>query len=287
MRAVRVVTPQDLELRLVVDDVAIPPAFESSGHLTGIVEGFERFGAMSRWRPLAGEPATSTPMDDCVFGPPLSVPGRIVGIGLNFELHAGDLAAAVPRRPVVFFKGDHTVVGPGETTEIPIDSRRVTAEAELGLVIGTAAYRVDPSRALDYVGGVCCVLDFTAEDILLEDPRLLTLSKNYPGFFAYGPEIASLEDVIEAAGSLDAIAIATYVNGRCHRSGTVRQMMHGLAQLVSFISHFMPLRPGDLISTGTPGAAVVVGGDVAECRITGLRPLTSRVSDSRSTAAEL
>jgi 2-keto-4-pentenoate hydratase/2-oxohepta-3-ene-1,7-dioic acid hydratase in catechol pathway len=100
--------------------------------------------------------------------------------------HASDLAERIPTEPASFMKGDHTIIGPGDPIPVPSQSNRTTAEAELGLVIGRECYQVEEDVALDYVAGVCPVLDQTAEDILERNPRFLTRSKNFPGFFSFG-----------------------------------------------------------------------------------------------------
>lgn len=214
------------------------------------------------------------------FGPPLRSPRKIWGIGLNYVEHAGDLSAPLPEEPASFIKADHTIIGPGEHIELPRQSERVTAEAELGLVIGRLCRDVSEAVALDYVWGVCCILDQTAEDILQRNPRFLTRSKNFPTFFSFGPTIMPMVDVITAFGSLDSVEVSTVINGTVHRANTVAKMTYSPEFLVSFHSEVMPLFPGDIISTGTPGAVVVQDGDVVECRIPGvgtlLNPVRSR-----------
>jgi 2-keto-4-pentenoate hydratase/2-oxohepta-3-ene-1,7-dioic acid hydratase in catechol pathway len=200
-------------------------------------------------------------------------PGTVVGVGLNYLRHAADLAARPTDLPALFFKGGHTRIGPGDPIPLPPLSQRVTAEAELGLVIGRRMYQVPESAALDYVAGGCCVLDQTAEDILQLDSRLLTLSKNFAGFLSVGPELIPLADL----GPLPQVEVATYLNGSLVRAATVAGMRFAPARLLSFISQVMPLEPGDMVSTGTPGAVVLAPGDVAECRITGFAPLANPV----------
>jgi 2-keto-4-pentenoate hydratase/2-oxohepta-3-ene-1,7-dioic acid hydratase in catechol pathway len=204
--------------------------------------------------------------------------GTIVGVGLNFLPHAADLRAAPTEYPTLFFKGRHTVIGPGDVIPLPSMSGRVTAEAELGLVIGRRMYRVDAADALDYVAGGCCVLDQTAEDILQMDSRMLTVSKNFPGFFSFGPELVSLDELGAPAGGLAGVRVCTHLNGACLRSATLADMRFGPAELLSFISQVMPLERGAIVSTGTPGAVVLSPGDVVECRISGLQPLGNPVA---------
>ena len=129
------------------------------------------------------------------FTAPYRRPRKIWGIGLNYVAHATDLTETVPDEPASFMKGDHTIIGPGDPIPLPSQSERVTAEAELGLVIGRLCRDVEPENALDHVFGVCPVLDQTAEDILARNPRFLTRSKNFPGFLSFGPAIAALSEV--------------------------------------------------------------------------------------------
>ena len=158
--------------------------------------------------------------------------GTIVGVGLNFLLHAADLQARPTEYPTLFFKGAHTVIGPGEIIPLPAMSSRVTAEAELGLVIGRRMYQVDAADALGYVAGGCCVLDQTAEDILQMDSRMLTVSKNFPGFFSFGPELVPLGELGSAAGGLAGVRVCTHLNGACARSATLADMRFGPAELL-------------------------------------------------------
>lgn len=217
------------------------------------------------------------PEADVKFGPPFRHPRMIWGIGLNYPLHAADLSEAVPQDPASFIKLDHTIIGPGDPIPIPAQSQRTTAEAEMGIVIGSHCRNVSEEDALDHVLGVVCVLDQTAEDILALNPRFLTRSKNFPGFFSFGPQIVPLADVIERAGSLEDIELSTVVNGTEFRTNTIGRMTHSPAKLIAFHSAVMPLYPGDIISPGTPGAIHINPGDVAECRIPALGTLTNPV----------
>ncbi len=211
------------------------------------------------------------------FGAPYRRPRKLWGIGLNYVEHAADLTEGVPDEPASFIKGDHTIIGPGEPISVPWQSRRTTAEAELGLVIGRYCRDVEESKALDYVYGLCPLLDQTAEDILERNPRFLTRAKNFPGFFSFGPRIVPLAEVVAHTGSLADVHVSTVINGRVHRTNTVSNMRYDPAFLVSFHSKVMPLFPGDIISTGTPGAVHVRAGDTVECRISGVGVLTNPV----------
>jgi 2-keto-4-pentenoate hydratase/2-oxohepta-3-ene-1,7-dioic acid hydratase in catechol pathway len=216
------------------------------------------------------------PSGEPTFRPPYRRPHKIWGIGLNYADHAGDLHEETPTQPASFIKADHTVIGTGDEIVIPRQSERTTGEAEIGLVIGRRASDVSPDAALDHVFGVCAVLDQTAEDILALNPRYLTRSKNFPTFFSFGPEVVTLDEFL-AARALEDVGVATYLDGAEIRRNVVGNMTHAPRDLVSFHSQMMPLFPGDIISTGTPGAGVLSPGAVAEARIDGLLPLTNPV----------
>ncbi|GIH16270.1 fumarylacetoacetate hydrolase family protein [Rugosimonospora africana] len=212
-----------------------------------------------------------------VFRSPYRRPRKIWGIGLNYREHAADLSAPHPEQPASFLKGDHTIVGPGDDIVLPRQSQRVTAEAELGVIIGRTARDVPEKDAFAHIFGVCAILDQTAEDILAQNPRYLTRSKNFPTFFSFGPEVVTLDELAGYGPDLERLDIATVVNGRTVRANTVANMAHGLRRLVSFHSELMPLFPGDIISTGTPGAGVIRPGDRAQARVGPLTPLTNPV----------
>lgn len=143
-------------------------------------------------------------------------------------------------------------------------------------MIGRACYRVSEDDALDYVFGVCPVLDQTAEDILQRNPRFLTWAKNFPTFFSFGPTIVPLAELL-AAHDLSELTVSTVANGLVTSTNVVASMAFSPALLISRLSHVMPLWPGDLVSTGTPGAARVVAGDVVECQISGLPSLRNAI----------
>ncbi|MGH8868794.1 MAG: fumarylacetoacetate hydrolase family protein [Actinomycetes bacterium] len=217
-------------------------------------------------------------LEDVRFTAPYRRPRKLWGIGLNYVEHASDLAETVPEEPASFMKGDHTIIGPGDPIPLPPQSDRVTAEAELGLVIGRTCHHVAPEEALDYVWGAVPVLDQTAEDILARNPRFLTRSKNFPGFFSFGPGVVPLAVVLDTVGTLADIEVSTVLNGEVTSTNTVSHMRYDPAFLVSFHSRVMPLFPGDVISTGTPGAVRLSPGDVAECRVTGVGTLRNPVA---------
>jgi 2-keto-4-pentenoate hydratase/2-oxohepta-3-ene-1,7-dioic acid hydratase in catechol pathway len=201
-------------------------------------------------------------------------PRKIWGIGLNYVEHAGDLSETAPsEEPASFMRPDTTIIGPGDEIVLPSQSERVTAEGELALVIGREAKDVSEADAPLFVAGFTTVLDMTAEDILRRNPRYLTRSKSFDTFFSFGPELVTPDEIED----VDTLEVSTMLNGKVHRSNTVLNMTFSPWWLVSFHSRIMTLLPGDVISTGTPGAVVIQEGDVAGCRITGFESLSNPI----------
>lgn len=265
----------DSERGVLFADVILPGF---SGDLRDLVEMDASDKVLDRARKADNSAFVSS--DAVTVTAPYLRPRKIWGIGLNYQDHAKDLSESVPTEPASFIKGDHTIVGPDAPIELPPRSQsdRVTVEAELGLIIGREARNVSEADALDYVWGVTTILDQTAEDILARNPRFLTRSKNFPTFFCFGPHLVPLDEVSSTFPDLDDIEVTTVRNGKDVRRNTVGNMTFGLRHLVSFHSKVMPLFPGDIISTGTPGALVVEAGDVVECRIPGIGNLINTVT---------
>ena len=213
------------------------------------------------------------PPDAVHYGPPYRRPRKIWGIGLNYKDHAADLSAPFPTEPASFMKGDQTIIGPGEAIELPPESERVTAEAELGVIVGRKCRNLSEADALAAIAGYCLILDMTAEDILQRNPRFLTRSKNFDTFFSFGPELITPDEVLDVLR----LKVGTWRNGMLHRENAVANMAFPPLYLLAFHSRVMTLFPGDIISTGTPGAVVIEHGDVVECRIEGLGVLANPV----------
>ena len=213
---------------------------------------------------------------DVSFAPLYRYPERIWGIGLNYVEHASDLSETVPDQyPGSFIKSSTTVIGPGDTIEIPTLSERTTAEAELGVVYGKHCKDVAQENWLDVVAGFTTIIDMTAEDILHLNPRYLTLCKNFDTFFVFGPELVTPDEIDDVMG----LNVTTVINGNDHATNVVSNMTFPLDYLVSFHSQVMSMQPGDMISSGTPGAVSISDGDVVTCRIDGFDSLTCPVKD--------
>lgn len=225
---------------------------------------------------LAGE---AIPKDRAEFGPLYRRPRKIWGIGLNYADHAADLAEKAPEtEPASFMKPDTTIIGPGDSIKIPVQSERTTAEGELGIIIGRKCRDVEEKDAPAFIAGYTTVIDMTAEDILRKNPRYLTRAKSFDTFFSFGPVLVTPDEVPDVLG----LRVATVLNGRVYRENLVSNMIFPPCFLVSFHSKVMTLLPGDVISTGTPGAAPIKGGDIAECVIDGFERLVNPVVDLKS-----
>lgn len=237
-----------------------------------------QFDLLKRWYVDAGKTAMAhLPVErDVVFGPLFRYPGRIWGIGLNYREHAKDLSEKVPEQyPGSFIKSSTTVIGAGDTIQIPKLSQRTTAEAELGIVIGKSCKDVARADWLSAVAGFVPIIDMTAEDILRLNPRYLTLCKNFDTFFVFGPELVTPDEI----GDVNALNVTTEINGRAHATNVVSNMTFPPDYLVSFHSQVMTMHPGDVIASGTPGAVPIADGDVVSCRIDGFETLTCPVRD--------
>ena len=212
----------------------------------------------------------------CTEAPLYRHPSKIWGIGLNYREHAKDLSEQSPASaPASFMKPDTTIIGPGDAIKIPALSRKTTAEAELGIVIGKRCKDVPRDRWLDVVAGFTTILDMTAEDILRQNPRFLTMSKSFDTFFSFGPQLVTPDEV----GDVSRLDVATIINGAVHAQNTVDHMTFTPDVLIAYHSQVMTLLPGDIISTGTPGAVHIHHGDKVACRISGFAPLENPVID--------
>ncbi len=207
--------------------------------------------------------------------PLLRRPPKILGVGLNYAEHAGDLGETRPDEPATFMKPATTIIAAGETIPIPRQSERTTGEAELGLVIGRRCKDVSEQDAPGVLAGVTTIIDMTAKDILQRNPRFLTRAKSFDGFLVLGPELVTIDEL----GPVADLEVTTVHNGEPARRNLVANMLHSPWKLVAFFSAVMPLEPGDVISTGTPGAVALAGGDTVGCAIPGVGEIACPVRD--------
>lgn len=213
-------------------------------------------------------PATRVPAEKITFGLPIALEalGKLWGIGLNYEEHAGDLGEDRPEEPASFMKPKTAVTGPGGPIRLPPAERtdRVTAEAELAVLIGKTGSDVDNPEEL--IAGYLPVIDMTAEDILERNPRFLTRAKSFDAFLVFGPAIA----IPDSPPEFEETAVRTEVNGETVAENRMKNMLFSPRELVSFHSRVMTLEAGDLISTGTPGAGVIATGDRVRAEVEGI-----------------
>lgn len=208
------------------------------------------------------------------YGPLYRRPRKIWGIGLNYAEHAEDLSESAPaEEPASFMRPDTTIIGPGDEILLPDQSGRVTGEAELAVIIGREAKNISVDEAPSVIAGFTTILDMTAEDILRRNPRYLTRSKSFDTFFSFGPQLITPDEVED----VEKLEVSTVLNGEVRRRNTVSNMTFSPWELVAFHSKVMTLLPGDIISTGTPGAVAIQDGDVLECYISGFESLSNPV----------
>ncbi|NGM71297.1 fumarylacetoacetate hydrolase family protein [Natronolimnobius sp. AArcel1] len=243
---------------LLGDDTGYVPLSAADPSLTSICDALPR--AASGTLPDPGKAtAEPIPASDISFASPLGKYGKLWGIGLNYAEHASDLDEDRPTEPASFMKPKTAVTGPGGPIRLPEReiSDRVTAEGELAVVIGRTCGNVAKDDAESVIAGYVPVIDMTAEDILEKNPRYLTRSKGFDSFIVFGSSILTTDEV----RNLESVTVQTIVNGEVKAENQVRNMMTPPRELVSFHSNIMTFEPGDIISTGTPGASPIDAGD--------------------------
>ena len=208
------------------------------------------------------------------LGPAVCRPSKIVRIGLNFRDHAAESQMEIPREPVIFFKATTSLVGPNDQLVIPKNGTKVDWEVELAVVIGKRALYVSKDRALDHVAGYVLHNDYSERTFQLERGGQWVKGKSAGTFAPLGPFLAAPDEV----GNPGNLKMWLKVNGEIRQNSSTANMIFDVATLVSYVSEFMTLLPGDVISTGTP-AGVGLGmkpqqylkaGDVVELGIEGL-----------------
>jgi 2-keto-4-pentenoate hydratase/2-oxohepta-3-ene-1,7-dioic acid hydratase in catechol pathway len=189
--------------------------------------------------PIEGEPRV---------GPCVGGVGKIIGVGLNYRDHATESKMPVPSEPPLFIKPSSAIVGPNDDVEIPLGSEKTDWEVELGVVIGRPAKYVTCERAMEHVAGYCIVNDISERAYQLERGGQWDKGKGCDTFAPIGPWLVTSDDV-PAPQNLD---LWLEVDGHRFQNGNTRTMLFGIAYLISYISRFMTLQSGDIVSTGTP-----------------------------------
>ncbi|WP_223066953.1 fumarylacetoacetate hydrolase family protein [Paenibacillus caui] len=211
---------------------------------------------------------------DLRYAPPYRNPGKIWGIGANYVEKAEAMAVTPPdQEPICFMKPNTSLIGEEDAIVLPKQSDRVTAEAELGIVIGKTCKNIEPEEAHRFIAAYTTTLDMTAQDIHARNPRFLGRSKSFDTFFSFGPQLVTPDEIPD----LENLSVETALNGKVVHQSRVANMIYSPAFIVSFFSKMMTLLPGDIMMTGTPGSIEIHEGDTAECRIDGFMPLRNPV----------
>ena len=174
--------------------------------------------------------------------------GKFVCIGLNYADHAAESGMELPQEPVVFFKATSAIIGPDDSVEIPRGSVKTDWEVELGVVIGKEAKYVSEAEAMDHVAGYCVVNDLSERDFQLHRSGQWVKGKSADTFGPIGPWLVTRDEVPDPQN----LPMYLEVNGHRYQDGSTKTMHFGVATVVSHLSQFMSLQPGDVISTGTP-----------------------------------
>ena len=182
------------------------------------------------------------------FGVPFIGISKFIAVGLNYSDHAAEAGMPVPTEPVLFTKATSCIVGPHDPVVLPRDAQKGDWEAELGVVIGSTARYVSEDRALDHVAGYCIVNDVSERNFQLERGTQWDRGKGCDTFGPIGPYLVTTDEIPDP----QVLDIWLDLNGQRMQTGSTRTMVFGVAHLVSYISRFMTLLPGDIITTGTP-----------------------------------
>lgn len=214
-------------------------------------------------------------LPDVRWASPVARPSKIICIGLNYADHAAESKMELPKEPVVFFKATSSLAGPNDDLIIPKNSTKTDWEVELAIVIGKKASYVEEKDALNYIAGYCLHNDYSEREFQLERGGQWVKGKSCDSFAPLGPWVATADEITD----LNNLRLWLTVNGQMMQDGNTKTLVFKIPFLVSYLSQFMSLLPGDIISTGTP-AGVGLGqkpqpvylkdGDVVELGIDGL-----------------
>ncbi|UJW74779.1 fumarylacetoacetate hydrolase family protein [Rhizobium sp. SL42] len=243
-----------------------------SGHVADIggsaisPEGLARIAALD---PASLPEISAERIGACVAGT-----GKFICIGLNYSDHAAETGAQVPPEPVIFMKATSAICGPNDDVLIPRGSEKTDWEVELGVVISKTAKYVSEAEAMDYVAGYCVSHDVSERAFQTERAGQWTKGKSCDTFGPIGPWLVTKDEIADP----QALGMWLKVNGQTMQNGSSKTMVYGVAHLVSYLSQFMSLHPGDVISTGTPPGVglgmkpqrFLKAGDVVELGIEGL-----------------
>lgn len=187
------------------------------------------------------------------LGTPVAVVPNFIGIGLNYRDHAKETGSDIPTEPVVFFKSRTSIVGPNDDTTVPKGAVKMDYEAELGIVIGTGGTYISEEDALSHVAGFTIVNDVSERSYQFERNGTWDKGKAFDTFGPIGPWVVTTDEIPD----VQALRIWLEVNGKTRQDSSTAQMIFGVAKIVSYVSNFLTLHPGDVIATGTPSGVAV------------------------------
>lgn len=250
-----------------IDVTAFTPDYTEAFFAGDALDGLRQWAATEGHRAPVIDPGTR-------LGPPLARPSKLICIGLNFRDHAAETGAPVPAEPVVFFKATSAIVGPNDPLILPRTSEKTDWEVELAVVIGRKANYVSREEALSHVAGYVLHNDYSERAFQLERGGQWVKGKSCDTFAPLGPFLATQDEISD----VHALPMWLTVNGEIRQQSSTSNLIFDVPAIVSYLSQFMSLLPGDVISTGTP-AGVGLGfkppvflkaGDVVELGIDGL-----------------
>lgn len=191
---------------------------------------------------------SGTPQNDLRLGPCVGQTGKFVCIGLNYADHAAESGMDVPPEPVIFNKWTSAIIGPDDDVVIPRGSKKTDWEVELGVVIGKGGAYIDEADAMGHVVGFCVINDVSEREFQIERAGTWDKGKGCDTFGPTGPWLVTPDEV----GDYDSLSMWLEVDGKRHQNGSTATMVYKVPHLISYCSNFMSLKPGDVISTGTP-----------------------------------
>ena len=231
----------------------VPGILDAQGRrrdLAGVIPDIDASLLASAFAGLQGVNPASLPEVPAAarFAEPVAAVGKFVCIGLNYRDHAAEAKMKIPAEPIIFMKATSAIIGPNDDVIIPPTSQKSDWEVELGIIIGREARYLTLERALDHVAGVCVCNDLSERHFQTERGGQWDKGKGCDTFGPFGPYLVTLDE----AGDLNNLHLWLDVNGRRMQDGNTRDMVFNAAFLVHYVSQFMSLQPGDIISTGTP-----------------------------------
>lgn len=257
--------------------------YDVSGIVRDYDEDFFTEGGIATLREKF-DPATAPRVSDEVrLGAPVKRPGKIICIGLNYQKHAAESGMDVPKEPVVFFKASSSIVGPNDNIVIPKNSKKTDWEVELAVVIGKRANYVNEEDALDYVAGYVLHNDVSEREFQLERGGQWVKGKSCDTFAPLGPYLVTKDEVANPNN----LNLWLTLNGKKVQNGNTNDFIFNIQEVIAYLSQFMSLMPGDIISTGTPEGVglgfkppvYLKAGDVVELGIDGLGSSRQEVID--------